>query len=240
MFRYSYIDVVRLSLIMLSLMLAGCGGLSLPVTPSPTELESPSPSPTFAVEDTASKIDKVLNDLTEREAFTGAVLVARNGEVLLRQGYGLADRERNIPNTPQTKYRLGSITKQFTAMAILMLQAQDKLNVQDPICRYISECPITWQDITIHHLLTHTSGIPNLTDFHDYQATKATPSPPEQTIARFKDKPLGFPPGEQWSYSNSGYIVLGHIIEQASGLSYEAFLQQYIFEPLQMKDTVNS
>ncbi len=237
MFRYSYIDVVRLSLIMLSLMLAGCGGLSLPVTPSPTELESLSPSPTFVAEDLASKIDKVLNDLTEREAFTGAVLVAKNGEVLLSQGYGLADRDKNLPNTPQTKYRLGSITKQFTAMAILMLQAQEKLNLQDPICRYISECPITWQDITIHHLLTHTSGIPNLTDFRDYQATKATPSPPEQTIARFKEKPLDFPPGEQWSYSNSGYIVLGYIIEQASGLSYEAFLHQYIFEPLQMKDT---
>jgi CubicO group peptidase (beta-lactamase class C family) len=237
MFRYSYIDVIRLSLIMLSLMLAGCAGLSLPVTQSATEQESPPRSPTLATEGPASKIDKILNSLTEREAFTGAVLVAGNGEVLLSQGYGLADRDKNLPNTPQTKYRLGSITKQFTAMAILMLQAQDKLNVQDHICRYISECPVTWQDITIHHLLTHTSGIPNFTDFRDYQATKATPSAPEQTIARFKDKPLEFPPGEQWSYSNSGYIVLGYIIEQASGLPYEAFLQQYIFEPLQMKDT---
>jgi CubicO group peptidase (beta-lactamase class C family) len=96
---------------------------------------------------------------------------------------------------------------QFTAMAILMLQAQDKLNVQDPVCLYIPECPTTWQDITIHQLLTHTSGIPN----------------PEQMIARFKDKPLDFPPGEQWSYSNSSYIVLGYIIEQVSDQSYEAF-----------------
>ena len=237
MFRYSYIDVARLSLIMLSLRFAGCGGLSLPVTQAPTELESLPPSPTLATEGLASKIDKVLNSLTEREAFTGAVLVARNGEVLLSQGYGLADLDKNLPNTPQTKYRLGSITKQFTAMAILMLQAQDKLNVQDPICRYISECPTMWQDVTIHHLLTHTSGIPNLTDFRDYQATKATPSPPEQTIARFKDKPLDFPPGEQWRYSNSGYIVLGYIIEQASGQPYEMFLQQYIFEPLEIKNT---
>lgn len=237
MFRYSSIGVVRLSLIMLSLMLAGCGGLSQPGTQPPTELESSPPSPTLAAEGPASKIDKVLSSLTEREAFTGAVLVARNGEVLLSQGYGLADRDKNLPNTPQTKYRLGSITKQFTAMAILMLQAQDKLKVEDPICRYISECPRMWQHVTIHHLLTHTSGIPNFTDFRDYRATKATPSPPEQTIARFKDKPLDFPPGEQWSYSNSGYIVLGYIIEQASGLPYEAFLQQYIFEPLQMKDT---
>jgi len=185
----------------------------------------------------ASKIDDLLSSLAERDSFTGAVLVARNGKVLLSKGYGLADRDKNLPNNPQTKYRLGSITKQFTAMAILILQAQDKLNVQDPICLYISECPTTWLDITIHQLLIHTSGIPDFKKFINYEATKATPSSPEQTIARFKDKPLDFPPGEQWSYSNSGYIVLGYIIEQASGQSYEAFLQQNIFEPLQMKDT---
>jgi CubicO group peptidase (beta-lactamase class C family) len=229
-------NVIHLSLLVLSLMLSGCIGPSVSITQPPTALESP-PSPTVTPESPASKIDKALNFLTEREAFTGAVLVAQNGKVLLSQGYGLADRDKNLPNTPQTKYRLASITKQFTAMAILMLQAQDKLNVQDPICRYIPECPTMWQDITIHHLVTHTSGIPNFTDFRDYQATEATPSPPEQTIARFKDKPLDFQPGEQWSYSNSGYVVLGYIIEQASGQSYEAFLQQTIFEPLHMKNT---
>jgi CubicO group peptidase (beta-lactamase class C family) len=165
------------------------------------------------------------------------VLVARNGEVLLSRGYALADRDKNLPNTPQTKFRLGSITKQFTAMAILILQAQDKLNVQDPVCRYIPECPSTWQDITVHHLLTHTSGIPNFTDFREYGSTKATPSPPEQTLARFRDKPLDFQPGEGWSYSNSGYIVLGYLIEQVSGQSYEAFLREHIFEPLQMKNS---
>ena len=212
MCRYSYINVVRLNLIILCLMLASCGG-------------------------SASKIDELLSSFAERDSFTGAVLVAQNGKVLLSKGYGLADWDKNLPNNPQTKYRLGSITKQFTAMAILILQAQNKLNVQDPICLYISECPTTWLDITIHQLLTHTSGIPNFIKFINYEATKATPSSPEQTIVRFKDKPLDFPPGEQWSYSNSGYIVLGYIIEQVSGQSYEAFLQKNIFEPLQMKDT---
>ena len=236
MFRY-VCRVVQLSLWVLSILLSGCSGPSVSITQDPTAIDSPPPSPTSTTEDLASKIDKALNFLTEREAFTGAVLVAQNGEVLLSQGYGLADRDKNLPNTPQTKYRLGSITKQFTAMAILMLQAQGQLNVQDPICRYIPECPTLWQDITIHHLLTHTSGIPNFTDFRDYQSTKATPSPPEQTLARFKDQPLNFQPGEGWSYSNSGYILLGYIIEQASGLSYEAFLQQNIFERLQMKST---
>ena len=212
MCRSSYIIGIRLNLIMVCLMLASCGG-------------------------STSKIDNILNSFTERDSFTGAVLVARDGEVLLSKGYGLADWDNHLPNKPHTKYRLGSITKQFTAMAILMLQAQDKLNVQDPVCHYISECPTTWQDITIHQLLTHTSGIPNFKKFIDYEATKAIPSSPEQTIARFKDKPLDFPPGEQWSYTNSGYIVLGYIIEQVSGQSYEAFLQQNIFGPLQMKDS---
>ena len=237
MFRFAYIDIVRLSLVVLSLMLVGCRERLVSITQSPIATDSPPPSATLEPGDPASKIDKTLNFLTERESFTGAVLVARNGEVLLSRGYGLADRDKNLPNTPQTKYRLGSLTKQFTAMAILMLQAQNKLKVQDPVCRYIPECPPLWHDITIHHLLTHTSGIPDFIGFPDYDTTKATPSSPLQTIARFKDKPLVFPPGEQWSYSNSGYIVLGYIIEQVSGQSYETFLQQNIFSPLQMKDT---
>ena len=237
MFGYSYMDVVRLSLIVLSLMLARCGGLLVSVTQSPTATESPPPSPTLESEDLASKIDQVLNFLAEREAFTGAVLVALNGEILFSRGYGQADREKNLRNTPQTKFRLGSITKQFTAIAILSLQAQNKLQIQDPVCRYIPECPTMWQDITIHHLLTHTSGIPNFTDFPDYDITKITPASPLQTIARFQDRPLHFKPGETWSYSNSGYILLGYIIEQVSGQSYETFLQQTIFEPVQMKNT---
>jgi len=235
MFRHSYIDLVRL--VALSLMLSGCIGQSVSITQSPLATESSPPSPTLAPQGLASKIDKTLNFLTERESFTGAVLVARNGEILLSQGYGLADRDKNFPNTPQTKYRLGSITKQFTATAILMLQAQNKLKVQDPICRYLPECPALWQGITIHHLLTHTSGIPDFTDFPNYETTKAAPSSPLQTIARFKDRPLDFQPGKQWSYSNSGYILLGTIIEQASGQSYQAFLQGHIFEPLQMEHT---
>jgi CubicO group peptidase (beta-lactamase class C family) len=98
-------------------------------------------------------------------------------------------------------------------MAILILAAQGKLTVEDPICNYLPDCPFAWKAITIDHLLTHTSGIPNFTSLSDYRSTRATPSPPEQTIARFKDLPLDFQPGEKWSYSNSGYVVLGYIIE---------------------------
>lgn len=223
--KTSLISTMITALVVLA---TACSPAQIPTTAPPTT------TPTQTAEDPVSKIDKMLNSLTEKEAFTGAVLVARNGEILLSQGYGPADRDKNLPNTPQTKYRIASLTKQFTAMAILMLQAQDKLNVQDPICRYISECPTIWQDITIHHLLTHTAGMPELPD---PELPKDKPTTPEQMIALLKDKPLDFAPGARWSYSNTGYIVLGYIIEQASGLTYEAFLQQYIFEPLQMSDT---
>ncbi len=185
-------------------------------------------------QDIISKADTYLSKLTTARLFRGSVLIARNGKVLVRKGYGEADREKHLVNTAQTKFRIGSLTKQFTAVATLILQAQGKLNVHDRICTYLSECPATWQKITLHHLLTHTSGIPDFTRFPDYQTTQGSPSSPTQTIARFKDKPLNFQPGEKFSYSNSGYVVLGAIIERASGATYEAFLRDNIFVPLQM------
>jgi CubicO group peptidase (beta-lactamase class C family) len=169
--------------------------------------------------------------------FMGTVLVAHKGEVLLRKGYGFADLEHNVPNTPLTKFRLGSVTKQFTAAAILLLEQQGKLRVQDPLCKFIENCPDAWQPVTLHHLLTHTSGIPNFTSFADYLEKMALPCPPECTIARFRDRPLEFPPGERWAYSNSGYILLGYIIEKVTGQPYDQFLRQNILEPLALDDT---
>jgi CubicO group peptidase (beta-lactamase class C family) len=180
------------------------------------------------------KADTYLSKLTKARLFSGSVLIARNGKVLVRKGYGEADRKKHVVNTAQTKFRIGSLTKQFTAMAILILQAQGKLNVRDRICTYLGDCPTTWQKITFHHLLTHTSGIPDFAGFPDFKITMRSPSSPTQTIARFKDKPLDFQPGKKFSYSNSGYVVLGAIIEQASGKRYETFLQENIFVPLQM------
>ncbi len=169
--------------------------------------------------------------------FSGTVLVARDGRTLLSKGYGLASHEWDIPNTPQTKFRLGSITKQFTAMAVLLLEQQGKLKVADPVCKYVESCPAAWQPITLHHLLTHTSGIPNFTSFPDYKQTMMLPSPPPETLKRFIGKPLDFEPGSKHSYSNSGYVLLGFIIEKASGESYTAFVTKYIFTPLGMSDT---
>ena len=221
--------------LVLAVLLTSC---STPLTVNPTPQSSTTSVPAAQIASIpASEIDTYLNTLVRLGSFSGSVLIARNGEVLLSKGYGFADHEQKILNTPQTKFRLGSITKQFTAMAIIILEAQDKLDVQNPICNYLSECPEAWGAITIHHLLTHTSGIPNFTDFPEYKSTMATPSPPEQTINRFKDKPLDFRPGERWSYSNSGYILLGHIIERVSSQSYEDFLQEHIFTPLDMMNT---
>ena len=215
-----------------------------PPTPVPTVLSAVMPTAvmTATVAPTTTnpilpQVDAMLNQLVEANQFSGSVLIAQAGQVLVSKGYGLADQAQNLPNTPQTKFRLGSLTKQFTAVAILMLQAQGALDVQDPICNYLPDCPPAWQTITIHHLLTHTAGLPNFTDFPDYEASKQLPTTPEQTISRFQDKPLDFEPGEGWNYSNSGYIVLGSIIEQASGQPYADFLQTHIFTPLGMTST---
>jgi len=169
--------------------------------------------------------------------FRGAVLVAKNGKAVFEKGYGPANAEWSIPNTPQTRFRLGSVTKQFTAAAILLLQEQGKLSVQDPVCAFVANCPDAWRPITLHHLLTHTSGIPNFTDFPDYQATMGLPSPASKTIERFIGKPLEFAPGSTYKYSNSGYVLLGAVVEKVSGMGYAEFIAERILKPLQMTDS---
>jgi len=186
-----------------------------------------------------SRVDGLLSQWTRDGAFTGSVLIAQDGVVFLNEGYGLANREQGVPNTPQTRFHLCSLSKQFTAMATLMLQSQGKLNVQDPICDHIASCPAAWQDITIHQLLTHTSGLaPRLYDMVSDAASDAeAPSDPAYYIELAGEVPLETRPGEQYSYNNQGYNILAHIIEQASGQSYADFLQESIFTPLNMRDT---
>lgn len=170
--------------------------------------------------------------------FEGAVLVARNGHVIMKQGYGLADRANNIPNTPKTRFRIASISKQFTALAILMLQEEGKLNVNDPVCDYVPNCPESWQDFKIHHLLTHTTGLfLEMSAFYDEQFPPK-PSTPAQIVARIKDyPPMGFTPGESFYYANDNYQVAGYIVERVSGQTYAAFLQERVFGPLNMKNS---
>lgn len=174
----------------------------------------------------------------EAAHFQGTALLAKDGKVLLAKGYGLANREHGVPNKPETKFRLGSITKQFTAAAILQLQEKGKLSVHDKIAKYVPDTPPAWSAITIHHLLTHTSGIPNYTDPAEYERRmRERPGTPLAFVRRFRELPLDFQPGHKFSYSNSGYFLLGVIIEQVSGQTYEDYLRRNIFEPLEMRDT---
>jgi len=175
--------------------------------------------------------------LVKLDRFSGAILVAKDGKVVESAGYERANVEWDIPNKPDTKFRIGSITKQFTAMAVMILQERGKLRSPDLICKYVPECPAAWKSITIQHLLTHTSGIPDYVDFPDFSQTQALPATPQELISRFREKPLRFTPGEKFEYSNSGYVVLGFIIERVSGQSYEEFLRHNIFDVLGMNDS---
>ncbi len=182
-------------------------------------------------------LDNYLNDIVNAGWFQGAVLVAHNGNVIISKGYGMADAAHGTPNSAQTRFRLASVTKQFTAAAIMILQAHGKLNAQDAICAHLPDCPDAWRDITIQHLLTHTSGLPNYTDFASYEPSQMQPATPDQLIARFRNEPLLYVPGTTYSYENSDYVLLGRIIEQVAGQSYADFLHDTIFAPLQMRNT---
>jgi CubicO group peptidase (beta-lactamase class C family) len=184
----------------------------------------------------ATALDNYLNQQVAKDVLSGSVLVEQNG-MLFSKLYNLADVDAQIPNTPQTRFRIGSNTKQFTAMALLILQERGKLHVQDHMCHYIPACPADWQTITIEELLTHSSGIPDYTNFPDFVSTWTEPTTPEALIARFKDMPLDFTPGSVFRYSSSSYVLPGYIIERVSGESYATFLHENIFVPLKMKNT---
>jgi CubicO group peptidase (beta-lactamase class C family) len=194
--------------------------------------------PTLAAAQDVARMEELIRGRVDDGSFMGTVLVARADAVILSKGYGSANLEWNLPNTPSTKFRIGSITKQFTAASILLLAERGKLALDDPIKKHYSIAPPAWDAITIRHLLTHTSGIPNHTSFPEFQQTgHLRPTTPEQTIASFRDKPLDFAPGERMSYSNSGYVLLGHLVERSSGQSYADYLRANVFEPLGMKDS---
>ena len=185
------------------------------------------------------QIDKLMHLYSEYGQFNGSVLVADAGKVIYKKGFGMANMEWNIPNQPDTKHRLGSVTKQFTSMLILQLAEQGKLKLDVPISTYLPNYPKASGDkITIHHLLTHTSGIPNYTSFPNFVKNLSINSySPEAFVKVFADLPLEFTPGEKFAYSNSGYFLLGYIIEKVTGKTYEQCLQENILTPLKMNNT---
>jgi len=188
------------------------------------------------IQDPISEIDKYLNAHVKNLDFSGSVLITREGKILFSKSYGLADYENNVPNRLNTKFRLGSLTKPFTALAVLILQEKKKLNIEDHIIKFIPEYP-NGDEIKIHHLLTHSSGIPNYTAFNQYKMLMKHRKTPFELIEIFKDQELVFKPGTKFEYSNSGYVVLGIIIEKNSGKPYEDYLTESIFDPLEMRDT---
>ena len=185
----------------------------------------------------AARMDQIVQSFVADHQFMGSVLVAHGGDVILSKGYGSADLEWDVPNAPNTKFRLGSITKQFTAASILLLEERGKLNVNDPVKKYVTDAPAAWDKVTLFHLLTHTSGIPDFTSFPDYSKLEPFATTPEQLVARFRDKPIEFEPGDRMKYDNSGYVLLTYLLEKVAGEKYEKFVGENIFAPLGMKDT---
>jgi CubicO group peptidase (beta-lactamase class C family) len=187
----------------------------------------------------AEKIEELMTKYSEYGQFNGSVLVAENGKVIFKKGFGLANMEWGVSNQTETKHRLGSVTKQFTSMLILQLVEEGKLKLDVPITTYLPDYPKkTGNLITIHHLLTHTSGIPDFTSFPIYQKELSIKTySPEALIKIFADSSLQFKPGEKFSYSNSGYFLLGVIIEKVSGKPFEQILRENILNPLKMNNT---
>lgn len=213
---------------------AGCITSSPPVESGGQNTAAGTPAALSPADAAVSeKLDGYMTALADAGRFSGAVLVTRGGNVLLSKGYGMANYEFSIPNSPQTVFPIGSNTKQFTAAGIMKLQEQGRLNVTDPVSWYIPDAP-QWKDIRIYHLMNHTSGIPSeggflLTD----PADMALP----ELVRRFAALPLTFGPGKGYTYSNNGFITLSYIIEQASGMSYDEYLRENIFLPLGMTST---
>jgi CubicO group peptidase (beta-lactamase class C family) len=234
-------------------VLAGCVAFAVgPATPAGAAVAAqqhqrlePDPATSSVAsqgDQTSAAMRAYLRDLAANNEFTGAALVVRRGEVLVRFAAGEADAEKQIPNRPDTVFRVASVTKQFTSMLILKLRDRGLLNVSDGICPYlvpvyIKECPKAWRPITIRQILTHTSGIPDYQGFTDFSVNLSQPTTTPQLIQRFVNQPLDFKPGTSWKYSSSGYVLAGAIIQRVTRQPYGQVLQEEITGPLNLQDT---
>jgi D-alanyl-D-alanine carboxypeptidase len=191
-----------------------------------------------AAQDLGGRADRYVDYWFKAGKFMGSVLVARNGETVFRKSYGWANAEWEVPNVPEAKYRLGSITKQFTAVAILQLVEQGKLKLDDPINKYLPNPPASWEAVTIEHLLTHTSGIPSYTGLPGFFEKRiSAPLTPIEIADLSRDLPLEFKPGEKFAYNNTGYVLLGYIVNKVTGVPYIDYLRAHVLDPAGMKDT---
>ncbi|KLD63888.1 hypothetical protein Y882_09715 [Dyella japonica DSM 16301] len=185
----------------------------------------------------STKIDSDVQAVLQRTGTPGATIaIYRDGEVLYRHAYGLSDLERKTPATVSTHYEIGSITKQFTAAAVLQLQEAGKLDINATLATYLPDAPHA-KEVTLKQLLSHTSGMPEYLDGPDVEQWAVKPATFDQIMARIKDKPLDFPPGSRWSYSNSGYALLGRVIEVTSKESYEHYVKSHLLAAAGMTHT---
>ena len=187
----------------------------------------------------ASKAEAYMDAAVRHAHFSGSILVARDGVPVLSKGYGMASIELQVPNGPGTVFRIASLTKQFTAMSIMQLQERGKLQIADSICQYLDGCPAAWRPITLRHLLMHGSGIPNASSLPNWDEDLGRKHYRRRDFVRlFRDLPLEFEPGTKFKYSNSGYFLLGMVIERASGQDYGTYLREHIFAPLDMSHSL--
>ena len=184
-----------------------------------------------------SKIDKILRTQFKTNETGVSALVAKDGNVIYRKAFGKADLELDVNMTSKNVFEVGSITKQFTSVAILMLLEEGKLSLDDEITKFIPTYPTNGKKITIHHLLTHTSGIKSYTSMQRFGEVMTIDETPLKFIDFFKNEPMDFDPGEKYLYNNSGYFILGYIVEKVSGISYPKFIQERIFDAIDMKSS---
>ncbi len=184
-----------------------------------------------------SSVEKLIHEKYSPGEPGPAVLIAKEGRIIYQKAFGMANLELGVALKPEMVFEIGSITKQFTAVAVLMLEERGQLGLDDEITRFIPDYPTQGQRITIRHLLTHTSGIKSYTSMPEWVPLWRNDYTPQEMIAIFKDQPMDFAPGEEYRYNNSGYILLGYVIEKASGLSYEDFIIQNIFVPAGMNNS---
>lgn len=185
----------------------------------------------FAQDSFEKKIDEYLRTQMQAQQIPGiALAVVRDGKIVLARGYGLANIEHQVPVKPETIFQSGSTGKQFTAMAVMMLAEEGKLSLEDKITKYFTDAPESWRNITVRHLLTHTSGMSDYPPDFDMRRDYTE----DDLLQRIKAIPLAFQPGEKWSYSNLAYVTLGILIHKVSGKFYGDFLQERVFRPLDM------
>ncbi|HEX3229922.1 MAG TPA: serine hydrolase domain-containing protein, partial [Pyrinomonadaceae bacterium] len=185
----------------------------------------------YAQDATTAKVDDYLKTEMQRQRIPGASLVVvKDGRIILAKGYGLSNVELQVPAKAETIFQSGSMGKQFTATAVMMLVEAGKLNLSDPITKYFTDAPAAWKDITVRHLLTHTAGTTDYPDDFDFRRDYTE----DELLKRAEAIPLAFQPGEKWSYSNLGYVLLGILIHKVSGQFYGDVLQERVFKPLGM------